>query len=73
MMSEKINKGDNPDEKDMDSSIKKDGVTSSFSASTGEPGKYSGEDITAPDGSTGSNEDKIASPAKTDPAESDAG
>jgi hypothetical protein len=41
-----------------DTSVKKEGVTSSFSAATGTPGKYSGEDIETPKGSTGSEEDK---------------
>jgi len=50
-----------------DTSVKKEGVTSSFSAATGTPGKYSGEDIDAPEGSTGSEEDKTVqknTPAK---------
>lgn len=49
-----------------DTSVKKEGVTSSFSAATGMPGKYSGEDIDAPEGSTGE-EDKTVqknTPAK---------
>ncbi|HTM65593.1 MAG TPA: hypothetical protein VL093_04685 [Flavipsychrobacter sp.] len=50
-----------------DTSVKKEGVTSSFSAATGTPGKYSGEDIETPKGSTGSEEDKTVkknTPAK---------
>ena len=43
-----------------DTSVKKKGVTSSFSASTGDTGKYSGEDISDVSGDTGSDEDKIA-------------
>jgi hypothetical protein len=44
--------------KTPDTSIKKEGVTSSFSAATGTPGKYGGEDIETPEGPTGSEEDK---------------
>ena len=43
-----------------DTSKKKDGVTSSFSATTGDPGKYSGEDISDVQGDTGSDQDKTA-------------
>jgi len=51
-----------------DMSLKKDGVTSSFSAATGDPGKYSGEDIEAPEGSTGNDADKVAPPSNDEPA-----
>jgi hypothetical protein len=51
-----------------DTSKKKDGVTSSFSAATGEPGKYSGEDISDVPGSTGDDEDKIADRTNDEPA-----
>jgi|GEM_PF-5174883 len=43
-----------------DTSQKKDGVTSSFSAATGDAGKYSGEDISDVQGDTGSDQDKTA-------------
>lgn len=43
-----------------DTSKKKDGVTSSFSAATGDPGKYSGGDISDVQGETGSDQDKTA-------------
>ena len=51
-----------------DTSQKKDGVTSSFSAATGEPGKYSGEDITGPAGDTGGDKDKVADRTNDEPA-----
>lgn len=43
-----------------DATEKKEGVTSSFSTATGDPGQYSGEDISDVEGDTGSDEDKVA-------------
>lgn len=43
-----------------DATNKKEGVTSSFSTATGDPGKYAGEDISDMEGDTGSDEDKLA-------------
>lgn len=62
---------DKKDEKSVkppDTSIKKEGVTSTFSAATGEPGKYGGEDIEDVKSSTGSDEDKIADRLNDEPA-----
>lgn len=42
-----------------DATRKKEGVTSTFSAATGDPGKYSGEDIETVQGTTGDDRDKI--------------
>jgi hypothetical protein len=43
-----------------DTSRKKEGVTSTFSAATGDAGKYSGEDISDVEGDTGDDQDKVA-------------
>lgn len=51
-----------------DTSIKRGGVTSTFSAATGDPGKYGGEDIDEVKGSVGNDADKIADSANDDPA-----
>lgn len=45
-----------------DTTRKKEGVTSTFSAATGDPGEYSGEDISSREGSAGGDADKIANP-----------
>jgi|GEM_PF-2667594 len=42
-----------------DATRKKEGVTSTFSAATGDPGKYSGEDTETVQGTTGDDRDKI--------------
>ena len=49
-----------------DSSEKKDGVTSTFSAATGEPGRYGGEDLQETNGSIGTKEDMVANRDKED-------
>ena len=59
---------DKQEEQVSDTSRKKDGVTSSFSAATGEPGKYSGEDTSDVAGSTGGDDDKIADRTNDEPA-----
>ena len=52
-----------------DTTRKKEGVTSTFSAATGDPGKYGGEDIDNVKGSTGNDEDKIAEKRHDESAE----
>jgi hypothetical protein len=52
----------------QDTSEKKDGVTSSFSAATTGGGAYSGEDIDTDLEGTGDDKDKIAGGRDDDPA-----
>lgn len=51
-----------------DPSVKKDGVTSTFSAATGDTGQYGGEDTHDVQHTTGNDSDKIAERTNDGPA-----